>query len=826
MLTRQHILKREHISAEFNNIFDYPLTMAVAAMGYGKTISARDFLNNTNTKFTWVSIESDEASPQYIWDSLASQIARTKPEIGKQLRALGFPVDTPQRDKVLKIIEDLTYMTNTVLVIDDYHFAHSSEFDRLIERMVRANIDGFHILILSRTIPEMSIDELMLKGYCYLIKNHLFEVSADEIKKYFKLYGHDISDDTARRVYEISEGWASAIYLIMQRYAEIGRLEPGRSIEKLIEAAVMSRYTSKEVLILKSLCVLDSFTPEQAVYVTDDMGTERIIQELSYANSFIRYDHQDGVYRIHNILNNYFKKLLAELPANIKIGDLYKRSGQWCIHNGDIISGLKYFLKAKEYDLILEEFEKDGINLVMDSNPRYILEIFEHIPVEIKCCHLIGYLAYTGFYVTNVDQDSGACLLSDIEQYYQNDDSICCAMKTRISGEIELIRAYIGFNDVSVMLEKLAKAHEILGGHSFIANKDKIITFGAPHALYLYYRKKGNLLWTKKCVEEMFHYYTEMAGGCGRGFDDLLQAEYCLETGDFEGAEINAYKAIYKAKTMEQVSVLICAKFSISRVYAAQGKFNEALEIMDDLSAEVEACSIPILNSAFDLCAGYIGGITGKENGFARWLRMGDIEQSEVLYQGMGFNHIIYAKYLLLKKNYIKLEVLCEEMQQAFSHFNNLMGYLHTYILDAAAKYNLYGIEDAKPAILSALDIGKADRIILPFAEYGIYILEVLQDLQRDGGKDEYLDELVAYTSQYSVNVKRLKGTQLAVPLLTNRETQILELVVEGKTNREIALKLFIAEVTVRKNITAIYRKLDVTGRASAVKKAMELKII
>jgi LuxR family maltose regulon positive regulatory protein len=247
---------------------------------------------------------------------------------------------------------------------------------------------------------------------------------------------------------------------------------------------------------------------------------------------------------------------------------------------------------------------------------------------------------------------------------------------------------------------------------------------------------------------------------------------------------------------------------------------------MDDLSEQVEACNSPILSSAFDLCASYIGGITGKDNVFAKWLRTGDMGQSEVLYQGMGFNYIVYGKYLLLKKEYIKLEVICEEMLQAFSHFNNLLGYLHAYILDAISKYNLYGIERAKSAISYALDIGKQDNIVLPFAEYGIYVLEILKNIQRDSGNDEYLDKLVWYASQYSACFKRVEAAESAVPLLTNREKEILELVVEGKINREIASDLFVAEVTVRKNITSIYRKLDVNGRASAVKKAMELKII
>ncbi len=826
MPTQQHILKRKQISSEFNNIFVYPLTVAVAAMGYGKTTSAKEFLHEVKAKYIWLSVETDEVSPQYIWDSFARQLAKIKPEIGKQLRSLGFPLDTPQRDRILKIIEDYTYLTNTILVIDDYHFAHSPELDRLIERIVRANIDGLHILILSRSMPEMSIDELRIKGYCYLVKNDVFEVTRDEIKEYFKLNNHDIADETAKQVYEISEGWVSAIYLIMQRYAEIGRLEPGRSMERLIETGVMSRYTDKEVLTLKSLCVLDSFTSQQAAYVTDNKETERILQTLSYGNSFIRYDEQDGVYRIHNIFNSYLKKRLEEQPAILDINHLYKQSGQWCIHHGDIISGLKYLLKAKEYDLILIEFEKSQMVEVLDNHPKFILELFEYIPVEVKYRHPIGYIAYIGFYVTNVDKEKGTELLTEMEQHYQKDDRISPEVKRRISGEIELIRAYSHFNDAALMLEKMAKAHEMLEGHSSIANKDKIITFGSPHSLYLYYREKGKFLWAMERLEEMFPYYMEMAGGCGKGFDALLRGEYYLEIGDIEGAELYARKAIYKAKTMGQVSVIVCAKLILARVSVARGGFDEALELMDDFSIEVESCNSSILSSAFDLSMGYIGGITGRDNSFPKWVRSGAIEQSEVLYQGVGFNYIVYGKYLLLEKDYIKLEVFCEEMQQVFSHFNNQLGYLHAYILDAIAKFKLYGREKAEAAILAALEIGKADNVILPIAEYGIEILELLQDLYQETEKDEYLDRVITFTHQYSAHQKRLDSTKAQALLLTNREREVLQLVVEGKTNRKIASELFIAEVTVRKNITSIYRKLDVTGRASAVKRAVELKII
>ncbi|AET66097.1 ATP-dependent transcriptional regulator [Desulfosporosinus orientis DSM 765] len=821
---RQPILKRQEINLEFKKLFDYPLTVAVAAMGYGKTTSARDCLNDLKANYIWMSCESDESSPEYIWDSLTRQLSKTNPEFGNQLRRLGFPDDAMQRDKVLKIIEDHTYMTNTVLVIDDYHFVHSSELNSLVERIVRAKIEGLHILILSRTKPDISMDELMLKGYCYQIKSNLFEVSNDEIKEYFQLYGVEISEDMAEDVYNISEGWVSAVYLIRQRYAEIGRLEPGKSIEGLIETAVMSRYSEREVMVLKSLCVLDSFTPMQALYVTEDMATERIIRKLSYENSFIRYDERNDVYRIHNIFKSYLQTLVNQHSPDMKLKDMLTRSGEWCLENGDILSGLKYLLQAKEYNLILAEFEKTRITQVIDSNPKYILELFRRIPLEVNYRHPIGYITYVGFYVTNVDREKGAGLLSEIEEYYKKDDRLSPEMKGRITGEIELIRAYIHFNNIFLMKGKLTSSYQLLKGRSSIANKDKIVTFGSPHILYMYYHDIGKMLWTVEYLEDIFPYYLELSGGCGRGFEYQLRSEFCLETGDLHSAKIYAKKAIYKARSLEQLSIVICSNLTLARVYAAEGKFNEALEIMDELSAEVEVCSCSILKSAFDLSTSYIAGITRKKTAFTRWLRSGDIEQSHILYQGVGFNYIVYGKFLLLEKNYIKLEILCEEMLRVFSKFNNLLGYLHTYILYTVANQTLYGASKAKTTLLLALDIGRQDRIVLPFAEYGMEILEILQTMQNDIRNDEYLDRIVAYTSQYCIKLNSLNHS--LGPLLTNREKEILELMIKGKTNREIASELFIAEVTVRKNITAVYRKLEVTGRASAVRKAIELKII
>lgn len=62
-----------------------------------------------------------------------------------------------------------------------------------------------------------------------------------------------------------------------------------------------------------------------------------------------------------------------------------------------------------------------------------------------------------------------------------------------------------------------------------------------------------------------------------------------------------------------------------------------------------------------------------------------------------------------------------------------------------------------------------------------------------------------------------------SVPLLTNRESEILELIAGGATNREIAAELFLSPHTIKEHTSALYRKLGARNRAEAVERAQRL---
>jgi DNA-binding NarL/FixJ family response regulator len=65
--------------------------------------------------------------------------------------------------------------------------------------------------------------------------------------------------------------------------------------------------------------------------------------------------------------------------------------------------------------------------------------------------------------------------------------------------------------------------------------------------------------------------------------------------------------------------------------------------------------------------------------------------------------------------------------------------------------------------------------------------------------------------------VPRTLRAALQPPPLTSRERQMLALVVEGLTNREIAARLYLAESTVKRHLSSTFRRLGVSSRREAV---------
>jgi DNA-binding NarL/FixJ family response regulator len=134
--------------------------------------------------------------------------------------------------------------------------------------------------------------------------------------------------------------------------------------------------------------------------------------------------------------------------------------------------------------------------------------------------------------------------------------------------------------------------------------------------------------------------------------------------------------------------------------------------------------------------------------------------------------------------------------------------------------------ERARPLLEDAVD--RFDRSGGPFdaARARIELATSLVALGRgDAARREAaaaLDRLVELGADFEAGrARRLLDASTrrddgSMPALTPREREVLALLAEGLTNREIATRLVVSEHTVHRHVTNILRKLDLPSRTAA----------
>lgn len=118
--------------------------------------------------------------------------------------------------------------------------------------------------------------------------------------------------------------------------------------------------------------------------------------------------------------------------------------------------------------------------------------------------------------------------------------------------------------------------------------------------------------------------------------------------------------------------------------------------------------------------------------------------------------------------------------------------------------------------------------IVTTFARPGY--LQKAMDAKVDGYllKDEPIDSLIDSIRKVYQG-KQVLSTDLALSLfrkeenpLTEREIEVLQLVQDGLTTKEIAQKLFLTNGTIRNYLSSAIQKLEVDTRQQAIEKARE----
>ncbi|GGG11459.1 helix-turn-helix transcriptional regulator [Paenibacillus aceti] len=827
--TGVQIIERTSIDKEMSNLFLYPLTVVHSPMGYGKTTEVRRFLQAHEVRTLWITLIESGSEEVYFWQRLCSQVMKYDELLGRQLEDLGFPQEILAFAKIIDIAMNHEFVSPVVIVIDDYHLVENKDLYHLIRLIAQEWIPNLHIVVITRELGHFDLSLFYEKRVAYLIDKAVLSFNRQEIQQFFREMGYELREDEIDAINELSGGWISMIYLILQSLKHGGTISRNSSIDELIQWNLYNELDEPVKRVLLQLSCLDHFTYAMVLHVLDEPNLPSIWKELLSENVFITFnDFTSNSYRIQNLLRDFLGEQ-ARL-AGLDLHDIRVRAGEWHMVGKDAVSAFPYFYQAGEIERILEALNQENMPYLYFTQFRLIIDLFHRLEDEHWRKYPLAYLQYLRFYALSGEAAARkhcAEQLRRMESYFKERHTHANAdadseYASRILGEINMIWVFVVFNDIEKVVYHNLKAHEYFeGGCSQIVTKRREFTMGSPHLLYAYYREQGKLRETAEYIKDHFQVLYANADGCGTGSDVVAMTEYALETGDFEHVELYAYRAFYIAQSEHQLNVTICAKFAFARYLIYSRRIEECQRLCETLENEVLRENNPILNTTFELCKAYIDVCLQRDDSIPHWINEGNMALATFPYQGLAFHYIVFGKIMLLRGEYLKLDALCEAFARHFSQYQNQLGFIHNYIHQAIARDHLQGRRASKEILYKALVIGEADHIMMPFVENAAHLLPLLRDILKDGIINKaYLNRMITHGEAYCHNLSDAQIT------LSKREIEVLQLLSEGNKYIEISQKLYISVATVRYHVKNIYTKLGSNNRVMAIEKAKQLNMI
>lgn len=149
---------------------------------------------------------------------------------------------------------------------------------------------------------------------------------------------------------------------------------------------------------------------------------------------------------------------------------------------------------------------------------------------------------------------------------------------------------------------------------------------------------------------------------------------------------------------------------------------------------------------------------------------------------------------------------------------------IEALLLDAQSSYATGDPSRGRRSLDRALRLGDREQVCLPFAAFSPWLRSVLrcdQELAR-----QYLRLLVPLRIGASEPGEMAHPVPLLSRQLSERELEVLRHLAQMRTSEEIAAEMYVSINTVKTHLKSIYRKLAVTRRGDAVRRAHQLELL
>jgi LuxR family maltose regulon positive regulatory protein len=284
----------------------------------------------------------------------------------------------------------------------------------------------------------------------------------------------------------------------------------------------------------------------------------------------------------------------------------------------------------------------------------------------------------------------------------------------------------------------------------------------------------------------------------------------------------------------------------LTLTYQAMQQPDRADETMNLLLEYARQTSDPTSVAIAHSCRARLSLLQGDLVSAVRWLQTTDLPaDAGVMFYWLEIPHVTKCRVLIAEGSATSLQEAeghLHTYQQVKEARHNTRQLIDILLLQAVAYQKQDQTEKALASLERAVTLAHPGGWIRPFVELGSPMAGLLEELRQQGVVPESISQILAAfqtTDDADAHIRRLTTkasldpssvvggpSSALIEPLTNRELEVLELMAQRLTNKEIAAQLVISVGTVKQHAYNINQKLNVRGRRQAVAKATSLGIL
>ena len=841
-----------------------------------------------NWPLAWVSLDAGDNDSIRFWTYVATALNLVHPGLGMLPLTLLQATPPPPIKVVLTFLLNVLVplSTETVLVLDDYHLIEAESIHDALSYLVEHLPANIHLVIASRHDPPLPLARLRGRGLLSELRaDHLRFTSQETTTFLTEVMGLPLSREQVSTLQARTEGWIAGLHLAalsLQGRTDVAGFIAAfsgshRYVGDYLIEEVLSHQPAAIQDFLVQTCILDRLSGPLCDAVRGRDDSQSLLESIERNNLFlIALDDVRQWYRYHQLFAEVLRSRLQQQQPML-LPELHHRASLWCEQHDLPDEAVTHALAVPDSERAADLIEQRVQFSTFPCQLQTLLGWLNRLPDALIRRRPILCIMHALALMYKNQVEEALARLQDAEQCLQEEmpaeqrrailshvaslrsqvarsigDSERCAILAQQAldmlleaevtypmlpvlaiARVNALNTYVVDGDVTLATEQRAEAtavsvrasgdlRAILRGMSSLARlqvlqgrlRQAAATYTQAAQLFL---KDGGLQTLLGCA-----FYCFGVGDLLREWNQLDLAERHLRQG---------ITPDWGMLMMDAVGVTGCY-LALACLQQARGERIQALETFDAFARIAHQYGfVSHLVTHGAAVRAQVELAQGNLAAAIQWAETSGLSARDDL------SYSREREYLTLAR----VRIAQGQAQPAGPFLLEALALLERLLEDAEPKARMRSVIEILLLRALALEAqGKQDEALrtlgraLALAEPGGYIRLFL-----DEGAPMLVLLRQAHARQitpgYVVTLLEAAGEQvIPTPLrsswlmesLTARELEVLRLMVDGASNREIADRLVLSVNTVKKHVSNLCGKLGVQSRAQAIAKARTLQLL